>query len=177
MTVHKAQGQGYDYVGIDFSGTIFTHGLVYVAISRCTSMNNIRIFFGPTEKDQYLLRNLVFTDLLEYANGNLNALPTAPPRRQAPHLPEYDDPVEGIAFDDDHEQGEEHIESDRPPRSSSPFRAPHHYVEYDHLTDDDIDTLREWKSNGYDHEKVAELLWKNKYIHISKDFWEKAIRA
>jgi hypothetical protein len=50
-------------------------------------------------------------------------------------------------------------------------------VEYDHLTDDDIDTLREWKSNNYDHEKASELLWRSKHIHISRDFWENAIRA
>jgi hypothetical protein len=90
MTVHKAQGQTFDHVGVDFSGKIFTHGLVYVAISRCTSMENLRIFITPEERKEYLLENIVFRDLLELAVNPLYVAPPAlpPPRAHSP-LPEY----------------------------------------------------------------------------------------
>jgi hypothetical protein len=180
MTVHKAQGQGYDHVGIDFSGTIFTHGLVYVALSRCTSMKNIRIFFGPLHDQSNCLRNLVFTDLLQYANGSRDALPSPPlPTSPPPHRPEYDEPVPGISFDDETEN-EDHAEEDEghghPPPSSSPPRPLRNYAEYDVLTDDNLDALREWKSDGYEYEGAAARLFEQTGKRFSRDFWENEIR-
>jgi hypothetical protein len=94
MTIHKSQGQTFDFVGVDFTGTIFTHGLVYVAMSRCSSIENLRLFLTSEQQSQYLLRNIVFRDLLEHAiNPHLISLPakssSTPPSQLNPPLPEY----------------------------------------------------------------------------------------
>jgi ATP-dependent exoDNAse (exonuclease V) alpha subunit len=43
MTIHKSQGQSLTHVGIDLRKPIFAHGQLYVALSRATSSNNIRV--------------------------------------------------------------------------------------------------------------------------------------
>lgn len=41
MTVHKSQGLTFSKVHLDFSGGVFAAGQVYVALSRCTSLQGI----------------------------------------------------------------------------------------------------------------------------------------
>ncbi|KAF6148300.1 hypothetical protein GIB67_025519 [Kingdonia uniflora] len=41
MTIKKSQGQSVKYVGIDLRTELFSHGQLYVALSRCTSVNRI----------------------------------------------------------------------------------------------------------------------------------------
>jgi len=36
MTIHKSQGQTFNKVGIYLDSPCFTHGQLYVALSRCT---------------------------------------------------------------------------------------------------------------------------------------------
>ena len=45
MTINKSQGQSFDRIGlyIDASRQLFTHGQLYVAVSRCPSNSGIRI--------------------------------------------------------------------------------------------------------------------------------------
>ena len=43
MTINKAQGQTFKNVGIDLRRDVFTHGQLYVALSRVKSWNNFRI--------------------------------------------------------------------------------------------------------------------------------------
>ncbi len=42
ITIHKSQGQTFDKVVIDLGAGAFTHGQLYVALSRCTCLNGIR---------------------------------------------------------------------------------------------------------------------------------------
>lgn len=42
LTIHKAQGLSIDYLHVDLRGA-FTHGQVYVALSRATSLENLRV--------------------------------------------------------------------------------------------------------------------------------------
>jgi ATP-dependent DNA helicase PIF1 len=52
MTVNKAQGQTIPNVGVYLSEPVFSHGQLYVALSRATTRSNIRILITPTvEKD------------------------------------------------------------------------------------------------------------------------------
>ena len=49
VTIHKGQGKTFDKVIIDIGTGTFTHGQVYVALSRCTSLQGI-ILKKPIEK-------------------------------------------------------------------------------------------------------------------------------
>ena len=43
MTVNKAQGQSLDTVGIDLHELAFTHGQLYVALSRVTTLQGLKV--------------------------------------------------------------------------------------------------------------------------------------
>jgi hypothetical protein len=43
MTINKSQGQSLDIVGLRLHEPIFSHGQLYVALSRCTSAKNLLI--------------------------------------------------------------------------------------------------------------------------------------
>ncbi|MBS3052854.1 MAG: AAA family ATPase [Candidatus Aenigmarchaeota archaeon] len=49
ITIHKSQGKTFDRVIIDIGKGTFTHGQVYVALSRCTSLDGI-ILKKPIQK-------------------------------------------------------------------------------------------------------------------------------
>ena len=41
ITIHKSQGKTFDNIVVDFGNRVFSHGQVYVALSRCTSLEGI----------------------------------------------------------------------------------------------------------------------------------------
>ena len=43
MTIHKAQGQTFDMVGLDLPQGVFGHGQLYVALSRCRHSEGLRV--------------------------------------------------------------------------------------------------------------------------------------
>lgn len=43
ITIHKSQGKTFDKVTIDTGSGAFTHGQIYVALSRCTTFEGIRL--------------------------------------------------------------------------------------------------------------------------------------
>jgi ATP-dependent exoDNAse (exonuclease V) alpha subunit len=51
ITIHKSQGQTFDKVIIDLGGGAFTHGQLYVALSRCTCLDGIRFKRPVTRSD------------------------------------------------------------------------------------------------------------------------------
>jgi len=67
ITIHKVQGQTFDKLLIDFTGGVFDSGMAYVALSRCRTMEGLR-----------LTRNLVPADIIvdktvvEFMNSLLN---------------------------------------------------------------------------------------------------------
>ncbi len=44
MTINKSQGQSFKNVGISLANPVFSHGQLYVALSRTRIRNGIKIF-------------------------------------------------------------------------------------------------------------------------------------
>ncbi|PIA65100.1 hypothetical protein AQUCO_00100527v1 [Aquilegia coerulea] len=62
MTINKSQGQSVKYVGIDLRNHVFSHGQLYVALSRCTSSNRISVLLGNEDYDK--TTNVVYPEVL-----------------------------------------------------------------------------------------------------------------
>ena len=45
MSINKAQGQSVTVVGLNLRISVFTHGQLYVALSRCTTKQGVKILF------------------------------------------------------------------------------------------------------------------------------------
>jgi len=69
MTINKSQGQSVTHVGLDLRSAVFSHGQLYVALSRCTSGERIKVLF-PEGSQASSTVNVVYPEVL------LNVLPT-----------------------------------------------------------------------------------------------------
>ena len=66
MTINKSQGQSIDHLGIFLPENVFTHGQLYVALSRATRKENIR-FLGTNRESKncdVFVKNVVYTEVL-----------------------------------------------------------------------------------------------------------------
>ncbi len=63
ITINKSQGQTLDNVRVYLPSPVYSHGQLYVAISRVTNSANIKIFNGHGS-DGYM-RNVVYKEVLE----------------------------------------------------------------------------------------------------------------
>jgi ATP-dependent DNA helicase PIF1 len=63
MTINNSQGQTLNNVGVYLSSLVFSHGQLYVVISRVTISANIKIF-NSQGLDGYM-RNVVYRKVLE----------------------------------------------------------------------------------------------------------------
>lgn len=62
MTINKSQGQSVDFVGLDLRSPVFTHGQLYVALSRATSQHQVKILLSePTASST---SNIVYPEVL-----------------------------------------------------------------------------------------------------------------
>ena len=57
MTINKLQGQTFDRVGIHLLEPVFRHGQLYVAFSRATSREGVKVNVEETNSQGKLLRN------------------------------------------------------------------------------------------------------------------------
>ena len=62
MTVNKAQGQSLGTVGVDLQISCFSHGQLYVALSRVTDVNRLSVLFAA-EEEEYT-DNVVYPEVL-----------------------------------------------------------------------------------------------------------------
>ena len=62
MSINKSQGQSLKVVGLDLWVPVFTHGQLYVALSRATSGDRIRALLPPDSKGE--TSNIVFSKVL-----------------------------------------------------------------------------------------------------------------
>ncbi|CAN1242488.1 ATP-dependent DNA helicase PIF1 [Linum perenne] len=66
MTINKSQGQTLDQVGLYLPKPVFTHGQLYVAVSRVRSAAGLHIVLGNEESArQDVTRNIVYDEILE----------------------------------------------------------------------------------------------------------------
>jgi hypothetical protein len=65
MTINKSQGQSLHHVGIDLQHEVFTHGQLYVALSRTTDVHNISILLSENNVDGKI-KNIVYPEVLSF---------------------------------------------------------------------------------------------------------------
>jgi hypothetical protein len=64
MTINKSQGQSVKKVGLDLRTPVFTHGQLYVALSRCTSQREIKVLLDESQMEKFQTQNIVYDDIL-----------------------------------------------------------------------------------------------------------------
>ena len=69
MTVNKSQGQSVKHVGLNLCVPVFSHGQLYVALSRCTSKDHIKILLLAEANEQ--MPNIVYHEVF---NGIVNGM-------------------------------------------------------------------------------------------------------
>ncbi|KAG7990160.1 hypothetical protein I3843_02G011400 [Carya illinoinensis] len=73
MTINKSQGQTLDFVGIYLPQPVFSHGQLYVALSRAKTASTVRILIRPvsTERsEKNYTKNIIYTELLRLASSD-----------------------------------------------------------------------------------------------------------
>ena len=63
MTVNKSQGQSVWHVGLNLQTPVFSHGQLYVALSRCTSGDRIKVLL-PAQCEDRRTPNVVYNEIL-----------------------------------------------------------------------------------------------------------------
>lgn len=85
MTVNKAQGQSLKNVGLDLWSPVFTHGQLYVALSRTTNVNNLTVLLPEHAKgknSQHCISRGVTTHEGEQRSGRLCSRTSSRRRRR-----------------------------------------------------------------------------------------------
>ena len=62
MTINKSQGGTFDKVGIELTSPVFTHGQLYVAVSRTSDFPNVTIM---TSNNDNTTKNIVFPAIFD----------------------------------------------------------------------------------------------------------------
>jgi ATP-dependent exoDNAse (exonuclease V) alpha subunit len=72
MSINKSQGQTFQKVGIYLPSPVFAHGQLYVAFSRTSKFENVRVKIENYSEskqlikgDSYFTKNIVYNELLE----------------------------------------------------------------------------------------------------------------
>ncbi|CAL5441876.1 unnamed protein product [Camellia sinensis] len=78
MTINKAQGQTLQKVGLYLREPVFSHGQLYVALSRATTAADVKVLIPPTNQhalDNSTTKNVVYEELLTLAVMNEEITP------------------------------------------------------------------------------------------------------
>ena len=64
MTINKAQGQTFEKIGLELSKNVFTHGQLYVALSRIKSWAGLKIYISDIDHAIDSIKNYVYQEIL-----------------------------------------------------------------------------------------------------------------
>ncbi|XP_063800227.1 uncharacterized protein LOC134968624 [Pseudophryne corroboree] len=72
ITINKSQGQTFDHVGILLQTPVFSHGQLYVALSRSRNQHHVKLHITPTDQqgqllgdDRHFTKNVVFNQVFQ----------------------------------------------------------------------------------------------------------------
>ena len=70
MTIHKSEGQTLQNVGLYLPEPVYGHGMLYTALSRCTTRKGIKVILGtnqrpPDSPEGFYTANIVFPNVLK----------------------------------------------------------------------------------------------------------------
>ena len=63
MTINKAQGQSVKWVGLNLRTPVFSHGQLYVGLSRCTHPSRVFVIFQQGQEERKTT-NVVYTEVV-----------------------------------------------------------------------------------------------------------------
>ena len=63
MSINKSQGQSVKHVGLDVRNAVFTHGQLYVAVSRVTSVYNLKVIWD-SDVGTPVTKNIVYPEVI-----------------------------------------------------------------------------------------------------------------
>jgi ATP-dependent DNA helicase PIF1 len=72
MTVNKSQGQSFNFVGVNLRIPVFTHGQLYVALSRVTDIRGLSLLLpqgGDTATATATTTNIIYPEVLLPVTG------------------------------------------------------------------------------------------------------------
>lgn len=65
MSINKAQGQTLINARIDLRKHVFTHGQLYVALSKTRSESGVKVFIDKTDQNNNMVKNIVFQEIFD----------------------------------------------------------------------------------------------------------------
>ena len=68
MTVNKSQGQSFNFVGVNLHIPVFTHGQLYVALSRVTDIRGLSLLLP--EGGDATITNIIYPEVLLDSGGD-----------------------------------------------------------------------------------------------------------
>ena len=63
MSINKSQGQSVKHVGLDVRNAVFTHGQLYVAVSRVTSVYNLKVIWD-SNLGTPITKNILYPEVI-----------------------------------------------------------------------------------------------------------------